>query len=110
MLADPPTAVGLRLLTTVAPLHCWAWIWVFAGVAAAASAFVTVGRDFVGFAAALIPPAMWAISYAVAAVSGDYSRGGFVAVWYLTSVGVTLWAAALPEYSVPKVLPRRSRE
>lgn len=110
MVVDPPSATGLRLLTSVAPLHCWAWVWVIAGVAAASSAILPVGRDGIGFAAALIPPAAWAITYAVAAVSGDFSRGGFVAVWYLAShVGVTLWAAALPEYSVPK-MSRRPRE
>lgn len=110
MVVDAPSPAGLQLLAKVAPLHCWAWVWVIAGLAAAASAILPVGRDTIGFIAILIPPAVWAITYAVAAINGDFSRGGFVAVWYLTShVGVTLWAAALPEYSVPKV-PRRPRE
>lgn len=106
MMVDPPSTTGLQLLAAVAPLHYWAWVWVIAGVAAATSALLPLGRDTIGFAAALIPPAAWAITYAVAAINGDFSRGGFVAVWYLTShVGVTLWAAAIPEYSVPK-MPR----
>ena len=52
---------------------------------------------------------MWAIAYMAAVVSGDYSRGAYVAIWYLTShCGVILWAATVPEYSVPR-MPRSAR-
>ncbi|MFJ7269439.1 hypothetical protein ACIQV3_22805 [Streptomyces sp. NPDC099050] len=109
MIVDPPSTTGLGLLTRTAPLHCWAWLWVIAGIITTASAFLQVGRDRFGYVAAMVPPAVWAISYLVAVISGDYSRGAWVAVWYLTShVGVIMWAATVPEHSVPKT-PRARR-
>ncbi|MFJ8208082.1 hypothetical protein [Streptomyces sp. NPDC096033] len=109
MIVDPPSTPGLSILTSAAPLHCWAWLWIVAGAVTMASAFVQVGRDGIGFIAALVPPAVWALAYATAALDGEFSRGIFVAVWYLTShVGVIMWAAATPEYSVPP--PPRPRK
>ncbi|MFB8393636.1 hypothetical protein [Streptomyces yangpuensis] len=109
MIVDPPQSAGLGLLTRIAPLHCWAMLWVIAGIITTLSAFLQVGRDRFGFIAALVPPAVWAISYLAAVISGDYSRGAWVAVWYLTShVGVIMWAATVPEHSVPKA-PRARR-
>ena len=68
-----------------------------------------VGRDRYGFVAALVPPTVWAVAYATAVLNGTYSRGAYVAVWYLTShVGVIMWASGVPEYSVPPA-PRRAR-
>jgi hypothetical protein len=109
-LVDPPPAHGLELLTRVCSLRDWAWLWIVAGLVTGASAFLRVGRDLYGFVAALVPPTVWAIAYTAAVVSGDYSRGLYVAVWYLTShVGVILWAATVPEHSVPHV-PRAARK
>ena len=79
------------------------------GLVTFVSAFLRVGRDWFGFAAALVPPTVWAIAYMAAVVSGEYSRGAYVAIWYLTShCGVILWAATVPEYSVPR-MPRSAR-
>lgn len=108
MVVDPPTTAGLQLLTRIAPLHCWAWLWVIAGCVTTVSAFLKIGRDRFGFVAALVPPAVWAIAYLAAVMSGEFSRGAYVAIWYLTShVGVIMWAATVPEHSVPK--PPRTR-
>ncbi|WP_367138829.1 MULTISPECIES: hypothetical protein [Streptomyces] len=97
-----PPSPGLQLLTDIAPMHCWAMVWVLAGFVTAGAAFVQVGRDWAGFAAALVPPTVWATAYMVAAVSGGYGRGAFVAIWYLAShIGVILWASGVPEYAVP---------
>lgn len=101
MIYDPPSTVGLSLLTDRCPLSAWAWLWIIGGLAAATAAFVKVGRDGAGFITALVPPSAWALSYAAAAITGNYSRGGFVAIWYLTSVGIIMWASTVPEYSVP---------
>lgn len=102
VLGPQPSSAGLALLTDAAPLHCWGWLWVAAGLVTAGSAFLRVGRDWAGYVAALTPPAVWAVSYTVAVVLGDYPRGGYVALWYLTShVGVILWASGVPEHSVP---------
>jgi hypothetical protein len=109
-LVNPPNDHGLQLLTRFCSLQHWSWLWITAGLVTAGSAFVKVGRDSFGFLAALAPPTVWAIAYMYAVIWGDYSRGGFVALWYLTShVGVILWAATVPEYSVPRA-PRPARK
>ncbi|MER7733661.1 hypothetical protein ABTX80_22475 [Streptomyces erythrochromogenes] len=111
-LVDPPSTAGLQLLTRWGPAFSiahWAWLWIAAGLITTFSAFLRVGRDRFGFVAAMVPPAVWATAYLVAVISGDYSRGAWVAVWYLTShVGVIMWAAKVPEHSVPKT-PRARR-
>lgn len=108
-LVDPPSTQGLELLTSLCDIQHWSWLWIVCGLITMTSAFLRVGRDGAGFLAALAPPTVWAFAYTVAVVSGDYSRGGFVAVWYLTShVGVILWASGVPEHSVPHA-PRSAR-
>jgi hypothetical protein len=108
-LVDPPSPQGLQLLTDVCSLRHWAWLWIVAGLVTGGSAFLRVGRDLYGFVAALVPPTVWAIAYTAAVVSGTYSRGAYVAIWYLTShVGVIMWAATVPEHSVPHT-PRTAR-
>ncbi|WP_326597278.1 hypothetical protein [Streptomyces sp. NBC_01803] len=103
MLDPAPNARGLALLTDAAPLHAWSWLWVAAGAAAVLSSLVKAGRDWAGFAAALAPPIVWLGAYLTAAVSGDYSRGLWVAGYYATiHVGVLLWASATPEFPVPQ--------
>lgn len=111
LLLDPPaSSPGLHLLTNLCSLRHWSWLWIIAGLVTGASAFLRVGRDLYGFVAALVPPTVWAIAYTAAVVSGQYSRGLWVAIWYLTShVGVILWAATVPEYSVPHT-PRPARK
>ncbi|MGY4903327.1 hypothetical protein [Streptomyces sp. 900116325] len=101
---------GLQLLTDRCSLAAWAWLWIASGAITAGSAFLRIGRDWFGFLAAILPPSVWALAYLSAVLTGEYERGGFVAVWYLTShVGVIMWAATVPEYSVPPP-PRRARK
>lgn len=106
---DPPSTQGLQLLTQWCSIESWAWLWIVAGLITTVSAFLKVGRDGWGYIAALVPPAVWAIAYLSAVIGGEYSRGAWVAAWYLTShVGVILWASTVPEYDVPPA-PRRAR-
>ncbi|MFE9382396.1 hypothetical protein ACFYMO_04030 [Streptomyces sp. NPDC007025] len=101
--ATPASSSGLDVLTRLCSLSHWGWLWVAAGAIMICSSLVRIGRDRFGFIVALVPPTVWALAYAVAAIRGDYPRGAWVAVWYLTShVGVILWAASVPEHSVPR--------
>ncbi|MFJ8804184.1 hypothetical protein [Streptomyces sp. NPDC102487] len=109
-LVDPPTAQGLGLLTHWCSLRHWSWLWILCGLITATSALLRVGRDWAGYLAALAPPTVWATAYTAAVVLGQFSRGAYVALWYLTShVGVILWAATVPEHSVPHA-PRPARK
>ncbi|MCY0917067.1 hypothetical protein OS965_02600 [Streptomyces sp. H27-G5] len=108
-IVDPPGTAGLQLLTHLCSIQHWAWLWIIAGLVTTASAFLKVGRDGWGFIAALAPPAVWTTAYLSAVIGGEYSRGAWVAAWYLTShVGVILWASTVPEYEVPPA-PRSRR-
>ncbi|MCX4661513.1 hypothetical protein [Streptomyces uncialis] len=109
-LQPDPDPRGLRLLTGIAPLQCWAAVWIVCGAVTAASAWVRVGRDRWGFVAALIPPFLWGSAFLWSAVLGEYARGLAVAGWYATShVGMILWAATIPEHSVPPPRPGGGR-
>ncbi|MGW4050787.1 hypothetical protein ACWENA_08135 [Streptomyces sp. NPDC004779] len=109
-LVDPPEAAGLQLLTRLCDLRHWSWLWIACGIATTVAAFLRIGRDRWGFYAALIPPSVWAVAYLAAVLTGDYSRGLWVAIWYLTShVGVIMWAATVPEHSLPRS-PRGRRD
>lgn len=102
LIAATPADLGIGLAADVAPLAGWAWLWIAAGAVTAGSAFLRVGRDGLGFVAALVPPSVWAVAYTVAAVRGEYDRGGWIAGWFLAShIGVILWASAVPEHSLP---------
>ncbi|MGW7350931.1 hypothetical protein [Streptomyces sp. NPDC054784] len=109
-LVAPPPAEGLGLLTRWCDIRHWSWLWIICGAGAALSAFLRIGRDWAGFVAALAPPAVWATAYAVAILDGSYPRGAWVAAWYIIGhVLIILWAATVPEYSVPPP-PRRVRK
>lgn len=103
LVVQPPSPQGLQLLLYWAPMRCWAWVWILAGVVTAGAAFLQVGRDRWGYLAALVPPSVWACAYLTAALTGEYPRGAWLAIWYLTShIGVIVWAAGVPEHSVPR--------
>ena len=94
LIADPPPSPGLGLLTHFAPLHCWAWVWILAGAATFTSAWLTFARDRWGFVIASVPPALWAFAYGWAGLVGDYARGLWVFVWYMTSHCGVIWCAS----------------
>ncbi|MFJ2000245.1 hypothetical protein [Streptomyces chartreusis] len=102
MVVEPPPTRGLGLLTQFAPLHCWAWVWIFAGLVTFASAWLRFTQDRWGFVIASVPPTLWAFTYGWAWVVGDYARGMWVFVWYMTSHCGVIWCAS-------RVPPERDR-
>jgi hypothetical protein len=105
LIVEPPATDGLRLLTRMAPLHCWAWVWILAGTITFASAWVRFGRDGWGFVAASVPPALWAFAYGWAGLDG-YARGLWIFGWYMTSHCGVIWCASRvpPEANEPAVV------
>ncbi|MFI9331893.1 hypothetical protein ACIGZJ_30680 [Kitasatospora sp. NPDC052868] len=108
-LVQPPSGTGLGLLLGLAPINTWAWLWILAGSTTVVSAWLRIGRDWAGFFTACVPPLLWATAYGVAAATGEYERGIWIVAWYLTNhVGITLWAAGVPEHSLPRRRTRRT--
>ncbi|MET9923407.1 MULTISPECIES: hypothetical protein [unclassified Streptomyces] len=107
IIVQPPPTAGLGLLTGIAPLHCWAWVWIVAGTVTFASAWVPFGQDRWGFLAASLPPALWAFVYGWAALLGEYPRGVFVFLWYITSHCGVIWCASRVPPGGDRVRPTR---
>ena len=94
LIVEPPDLQGLELLTNLRPLYCWAWVWILAGAVTFASAWVRFWQDRFGFLAASVPPSLWAFVYGWAALSGQYPRGIFIFLWYITSHCGVIWCAS----------------
>lgn len=93
-----PAERGLEMLTSIGPLQSWAWLWIVAGVITGSSAFLPAGRDKWGFVAAQAPPTVWATAYVVSFLSGVYSRGLFLFIFYATHhVALIVWASKVRE-------------
>jgi len=105
-----PTPVGLGLLARHGGTQCWSSVWIICGSVTFGCAWLRIGRDWLGFFSALIPPLVWGGANLWSAVSGDFPRGFAVAAWYaLGHVGLILWAASVPEYSLPHQVPEKER-
>lgn len=105
-----PNPVGLAFLTRWADIRCWSAVWIVCGTVTFGCAWLRVGRDWLGFVSALIPPFVWGSAFLWSAMSGDYPRGFAVAAWYAFGhVGMILWAASVPEYALPRPVPKERR-
>lgn len=94
---------GLGLLARHGGLQAWSYVWIVCGAITFGCAWLRIGRDWLGFYTALIPPLLWGSAFLWSAVSGDYPRGISLAAWYaIGHVGIILWAASIPEYALPR--------
>ncbi|QUI32424.1 hypothetical protein H9W91_17320 [Streptomyces alfalfae] len=97
-----PNPVGLGLLTRFADIRCWSSVWILCGLVTFTCAWLRIGRDGLGFFAALIPPFVWGSAYLWGGLTGEYPRGLAIAAWYgLGHVLLILFLATLPEHSIP---------
>lgn len=108
---DPgPVSLGLRLLERHGGTQYWSLVWIICGAITFGCAWLRIGRDWLGFFTALIPPFVWGGVNLWSAVSGDFPRGFAIAAWYAFGhVGFILWAASVPEYSLPHTELRKER-
>lgn len=105
-----PNPVGLGLLTRWADIRCWSSVWIICGAVTFGCAWLRVGRDWVGFLAAMVPPFVWGAAFLWGGVTGEYPRGLAIAAWYaIGHVGLIMWLATVPEYSVPHPVRRARR-
>lgn len=108
---DPgPRPVGLELLNRHGGIQCWSSVWIACGIITFLCAWLRIGRDWLGFFSALVPPFLWGSAFLWGAVSGEYPRGFALAAWYAIShIGIILWAASVPEYSMPHPTLQKER-
>ncbi|MEV0526649.1 hypothetical protein AB0I66_24715 [Streptomyces sp. NPDC050439] len=106
-LQPDPSPLGLGLLTRFADIRCWSSVWIICGLVTFTCAWLRVGRDGLGFFAALVPPFVWGAAFLWGGLTGEYLRGLTVAAWYgIGHVGLILFLATLPEHSVPHTARR----
>jgi hypothetical protein len=109
-LQPDPNPLGLGLLTRFADIRCWSSIWIICGTITFGCAWLRIGRDGLGFVAALVPPFVWGSAFLWGGLTGEYLRGLALAAWYgIGHVGLILFLATLPEHSVPRSAPRKAR-
>ncbi|MGW1587334.1 hypothetical protein [Streptomyces sp. NPDC002386] len=76
------TVRGIGVLLDLQPMYVWAWVWLGSGLASIAFCAARPGRDRFGIAAAIVPPLLWAVAYALGATIGGYAQAwGAVAPW-----------------------------
>lgn len=88
---------ALRLALNVAPLPVWGWAWITAGAVAMLCGACCTGRKAVGFAAAVVLPALWAVVYVAAWLVGDIARGWVSAAIYAALAAAVAVIAGMPE-------------
>ncbi|SFF11279.1 hypothetical protein SAMN05216251_108208 [Actinacidiphila alni] len=77
------TVRGITVLLHLLPMTAWGCLWIACGVACLLYALAGTGRDQSGLVAAVVPPLLWAVAYAL---------GGMVGVGVAWS-GVAPWAS-----------------
>lgn len=103
------TPAGLGILARNGGVQNWAFVWIACGAVTFFCAWLKIGRDWLGFFTACIPPLVWGSTYLWSAFSGEFTRGFTIAAWYaIGHVCFILWAAAVPEYSLPQT--KRKKE
>lgn len=76
------TVRGISVLLDLAPMTAWGWGWVGFGIIAIVYSAVPTGKDLIGLGAAMAPPMLWALAYALGGATGAYSQAwGSVAPW-----------------------------
>ncbi|MFJ6085183.1 hypothetical protein ACIQI8_27620 [Streptomyces sp. NPDC092369] len=100
------TVRGISVLLDLLPMTAWGWLWITAGAVSAGYALVRPGRDLPGIAAAMAPPLLWAVAYALGAITGTSSTAwGAVAPWASHALLIQIVAyLTSPRLIVPKAV------
>jgi hypothetical protein len=69
----PVTMRSAAALGHLAPMEIWSMVWIFCGVVAMISSWARWPfRIELGFAAAIMPPMLWALSFTASWILGEY--------------------------------------
>lgn len=102
------TVRGISVLLDLMCMAAWGWLWIGAGLLAVAFSLVRPGRDLPGVGAAMGPPLLWSLAYALGGLSGASSTAwGSVAPWASHALLIAIVAyLTRPRLIVPRMVPR----
>jgi hypothetical protein len=69
------TVRGISVLLGLLPMTGWGWVWIGTGLVSLAFAAATPGHDSVGVAAAMAPPLLWSLAYAMGGATFSQAWG-----------------------------------
>ncbi|MYV56495.1 hypothetical protein [Streptomyces sp. SID3212] len=76
------TTRGIAVLLDIMPMAAWGWGWIGAGLVCLGYCLAPAGRDLPGIGAAMAPPLLWAVAYALGWMTGTSSTAwGAIAPW-----------------------------
>ncbi|MFF1960982.1 hypothetical protein ACFVWX_28910 [Streptomyces sp. NPDC058220] len=76
------TVRGISVLLDLMPMTAWGWGWIGCGLLCLAYCPARSGRDLAGIAAAMAPPLLWALAYALGGLTGTSGTAwGAIAPW-----------------------------
>ncbi|MFE2941050.1 hypothetical protein ACFXKG_18595 [Streptomyces sp. NPDC059255] len=95
------TTRGIAVLLDLMPMHAWGWGWIACGLLCLVCCCLPAGRDTVGVLAAMAPPLLWSVAYAMGgALGASPTAWGAVAPWGSHAVLI----AIIARVTRPKVL------
>lgn len=102
------TVRGISVLLDLMCMAGWGWLWIGAGIIALAFSVIPAGRDLPGVFAAMAPPMLWALAYALGGASGTSSTAwGAVAPWASHALLIAIIAyLTRPRLIVPRMVTR----
>ncbi|MCX5601639.1 hypothetical protein OOK29_26155 [Streptomyces phaeochromogenes] len=100
------TVRGISVLLDLMCMAAWGWLWITAGAISLAYALVRPGRDLLGVAAAMGPPLLWSLAYALGAMAGTSPTAwGAIAPWASHALLIAIVAyLTRPRLIVPRVV------
>lgn len=76
------TTRGIAVLLDLMPMAAWGWCWIGAGLLCAGYCLTPAGKDLLGIGAAMAPPLLWAVAYALGWLTGTSATAwGSIAPW-----------------------------
>lgn len=100
------TVRGISVLLDLMPMAAWGWGWIGCGIVALIYALVRLGHDLPGIAAAMAPPLLWSLAYALGGASGASGTAwGAVMPWgsHAALIAVVAYLTR-PRLIVPRVV------